>query len=140
MLAPCIQAYRSCDHHMRLLALCSIQRFQVVDVKLQATMRTTRIMMRLALLANLVNFGISQYICDSFTYGRPDPIDCASAIQSVKGGKPPPDPSIVEPRLFVEPQYLDPPFDAVSPNPFKNDIVQLPKIWRHSEPNPCRPM
>ena len=86
----------------------------------------------IAVFAVLPHVAHAAFVCDSHIYGRPAIVDCVSTLESIKGGKPPPDPSILLPRLFVEPQFLEPPFSGISPNPFDNDIVQIPKIYRNS--------
>ena len=75
----------------------------------------------------------AEVLCDGRILGRPLVDDCAYALSSIEGAKGGSTLSTVERRLFIEPQYLGPPFHKISPNPFDNTIVQIPKIWRHGK-------
>ena len=72
-------------------------------------------------------------ICNAEIYGTPNSQDCINAINEIPFAlEPYSNPYSQIPRLFAEPQYLEPPFDAVR-NVFRpNAIIQLPKIWKHS--------
>ena len=63
--------------------------------------------------------------CDRNRYGRPIPEDCKSASKWI--------PYSASWRQFVAPEFMDPRFGAVSNAEAPTGIVQLPKIWRHSE-------
>ena len=74
----------------------------------------------------------SQWKCDYRTFGRPQLVDCASALLSM------PDAASTSPtsklravRKFVEPQYLEPPFSQCQ-NELDAPMEQLPKFWRYS--------
>lgn len=76
---------------------------------------------------------LQQMVCSAVIFGRPIPHDCSVAIEGIKGAKDATSPEILVQRYFAEPQFMDPPFGALAPNPFNNDIVQMPKIWRFRE-------
>lgn len=71
----------------------------------------------------------AQLKCDSTLYGRPDPTDCVELYEQLPGGRKSPHISLEMPRYFVEPKFLRPVFSPVS-NPFRTEMVQLPKVWR----------
>ena len=71
--------------------------------------------------------------CPQVWFGKPNPKDCAVALEQFpdfqKG-------SITararDRRMFVEPQFLEPPFRRLE-NPFQTSMEQLPKIYRYSK-------
>ena len=77
---------------------------------------------------------ISCQTCNQNIYGSVDPYDCHRAIDEI--------PFALVPttsyqsrnlRLFAEPQFQTPKFGYVN-NQFRpQNIVQLPKIWKHGE-------
>ncbi len=67
--------------------------------------------------------------CDAQIYGRPNTNDCFDLYKQLPGETLSPDINPDEPRSFVEPKFLDPPFTPVL-NPYRSQMVQLPKIWR----------
>lgn len=110
-------------------------RFQVIP--LSAVAITSRVSMTadtafLFFFTVLVPAAVS-IICNPVMFGIPVFNDCVDALQSIRSARPPPASWTTDSRLFVEPQFLNPPFALVSPNPFNNDIVQLPKIWGWSK-------
>lgn len=83
----------------------------------------------LCLLAHQ-NMALCQLACDAGIYGKPFSNDCFVLYDQLPGEKLSPGIDKNEPRSFVEPKFLDPPFAPV-PNPFNSQMVQLPKIWRY---------
>ena len=75
------------------------------------------------------------YKCYARVYGRPTIPDCAIAINEMPDASSrAPTPRLSDPRFFIEPQYLVPPFKRVSTED-NVEIEQLPKFWRHSQLN-----
>lgn len=70
-----------------------------------------------------------QSSCDAKLYGKPEVKDCFDLYRQLPGETLSPDINPDEPRSFVEPKFLDPPFTPVF-NPYHSQMVQLPKIWR----------
>ena len=69
--------------------------------------------------------------------GIPSLADCSKAYDKIPYALVPPGGPPDMDRLFVEPQYLQPPFSPVyNPYAAMNDIIQLPKIWRHGAYRP----
>ena len=79
----------------------------------------------------------AQLICDSTVLGFPQGLHCARVIDKMRfvSGPDVPKSPAGQMRLFVEPQYLQRPFTAIT-NPYGRSapIVQLPRIWKHREP------
>lgn len=75
----------------------------------------------------------NQLLCDKDSYGTPSAEDCYQAMFWVPYiNQPARDSADAKaPRLFAEPQYLNPPFSAVKNAYAPKAIVQLPKIWKH---------
>lgn len=75
---------------------------------------------RSSLLLALVVYNqvvLSQWKCDYRVYGRPQLDDCAKALSSLpEASKKNPDSKLDDPRKFVEPQYLEPPFGECPTN------------------------
>ncbi len=71
----------------------------------------------------------SQIICDDKLYGNINLGECSVTHGLLPGGRSPPAPWIDAPRIFAEPQFLQPPFTGLA-NPYGTKMVQLPKIWR----------
>ena len=80
----------------------------------------------------ILDLGLNVHICNSKAFGNPLRRDCGCINTLMKGFPLHPRPEDLNSRLFVEPQYTDPPFSDV-PNPYDVDIVQVPKIWRYGE-------
>ncbi|KAG7006747.1 hypothetical protein G7Y79_00013g035190 [Physcia stellaris] len=75
------------------------------------------------------------YRCDAQWMGRPKLRDCRTLFSQLPFATTHGDGQLDATRLFIEPQFLTPPFSPVE-NPFPvNSMVQLPKIWRY---NSCR--
>lgn len=74
-------------------------------------------------------------VCNKGHYGAPDVYDCTLAISAMPDGEhiDNPTPRILAFRNFVEPQFLDPPFTRVQ-NDLNDTMVQLPKVFRYSQP------
>lgn len=73
---------------------------------------------------------ISQFKCSAQIYGRPALGDCANALLAMpEGASRTPSEKLMTLRPFVEPQFLDPPFDRVE-NDLRAPMEQLPKFWR----------
>ena len=73
------------------------------------------------------------WACRDVWFGKPAEEDALKAIKQF------PDYGLrtnrrMSQHLFVQPQYLDPPFSPVT-NRHTEDMVQLPKIWRSGESN-----
>ncbi len=75
------------------------------------------------------NAASSYSACDAHVYGKPEAQDCFHLYNQLPGETLSPDINPDEPRSFVEPKFLDPPFTLVY-NPYHSQMVQLPKIWR----------
>ena len=75
----------------------------------------------------------AEIICDTKTMGLPPDLDCSLALTTIKGAKKGDEEAIKARRMFIEPQFLSPPFSKVALNPFDNEIVQIPKIWRYGK-------
>lgn len=67
--------------------------------------------------------------CNAKIYGKPDVKDCFHLYNQLPSETLSPEVDAYTPRSFVEPKFLDPPFTPV-PNPYRSQMVQLPKIWR----------
>ena len=76
----------------------------------------------------------NQLLCDKDRFGTPSAEDCYQAMFWVPYiNQPARDSADAKaPRLFAEPQYLNPPFHAVKNAYAPKAIVQLPKIWKYS--------
>ena len=75
---------------------------------------------------------VAETQCDKNTLGRPLAKYCSDALASIKGaegGSKIPG-EILHSRLFIEPQYLEPAFHKVAPNPFK---MTLSRCQRYGE-------
>ncbi|KAL2048336.1 hypothetical protein N7G274_000247 [Stereocaulon virgatum] len=71
------------------------------------------------------------YKCYARVYGRPSLSDCTVALNDMPDADSrAPTPRLSDPRFFIEPQYLVPPFKRVLPQD-NTEIEQLPKFWRH---------
>ena len=69
--------------------------------------------------------------CDGDSFGRLTQRDCnlvLNQLPDIKQG-PAATQRQREKRMFVEPQYLEPPFAAVD-NEYESEIEQLPKLYR----------
>ena len=75
----------------------------------------------------------NQLLCDKDSFGTPSAEDCYQAMFWVPYiNQPARDSADAKaPRLFAEPQYLNPPFSAVKNAYAPKAIVQLPKIWKY---------
>lgn len=74
----------------------------------------------------------SHPVCSTGIYGVPNYKDCLSAWESMPFAlKPSADAVSKRYELWSEPQYLRPPFTAVSNRYRPQPINQLPKIWRY---------
>lgn len=82
----------------------------------------------LPVLFLFVSHSLSRGICDAGLYGLPDPDACLEARTFLPESYQKDSLAVRIRRLFVEPQYLQPPFSAVR-TPYENNIVQVPKIW-----------
>ncbi|KAL2037091.1 hypothetical protein N7G274_010218 [Stereocaulon virgatum] len=102
-----------------------IQSFIVRSV----TMNTRHYLLIWSALSLHLSCVFSQPKCDSTLYGRPNPTDCLKLYEQLPGGPKSPQIRLETPRFFVEPKFLLPSFSPVS-NPFRTDMVQLPKLWR----------
>ena len=71
----------------------------------------------------------SLFKCDGTLYGKPVPKDCFNLYNQLPGGSEAPDIDLDTPRSFVEPKFMQPSFSPVF-NPFRTQMVQLPKVWR----------
>ena len=67
--------------------------------------------------------------CNVVTYGTPLAKDCFDLSLQLPGGETSPTINIDTLRSFVEPKFLQPGFAPVH-DPFKTEMVQLPKIWK----------
>ena len=78
-------------------------------------------------------FQANQLLCDKDIFGTPSAEDCYQAMFWIPYMNPPARDSAdaKAPRLFAEPQYLNPPFSAVKNAYAPKAIVQLPKIWKY---------
>ena len=75
--------------------------------------------------------------CSASLYGTPIIADCKHALSWIPSiGKVPSDPQSQQPRIFADPQHLPIPYGGVSNEYRPHAIVQLPKIWKHSEDTP----
>ena len=75
----------------------------------------------------------SLFKCDGNLYGKPVPKDCFDLYDQLPGGPEAPDIDLDTPRSFVEPKFMQPSFPFVF-NPFRTQMVQLPKVWREGLP------
>ena len=87
----------------------------------------TRLLVSLILAFLLLNLASSKSTCNLKLYGKVDDHDCFALYEQLPA-EPGQDPD--EPHSFVEPKFLSPPFAPVW-NPFKTEMIQLPKIWRY---------
>ena len=67
--------------------------------------------------------------CDAVTYGTPLAKDCFDLVLQLPGGNTSPTIDVDALRSFVEPKFLRPEFAPVN-DPFKTEMVQLPKLWK----------
>jgi len=73
-------------------------------------------------------------ICSETVYGQVNPSDCVMAMNEIPYALlPATDSQARSPRQFSEPQFQSPKFDSVSNQFSPQAIVQLPKLWKHSE-------
>lgn len=73
-----------------------------------------------------------QPVCNVGIYGLPNHGDCITAFQQIPFALAPAAYSAGASVLYSEPQFLRPPFTAVSNRYAPRPINQLPKIWRYS--------
>ena len=73
-------------------------------------------------------------ICSDGVYGNPKMNDCEQALLEIPFARQPIDSHQSSlPHVFVEPQFLRPPFRQFT-NTFRSQsMIQLPKIWKHSK-------
>ena len=67
--------------------------------------------------------------CNAVTYGTPLANDCFDLVLQLPGGVTSPTIDIDALRSFIEPKFLQPEFAPVY-DPFKTEMVQLPKLWK----------
>ncbi len=67
--------------------------------------------------------------CNAVIYGTPLAKDCFDLLPELPGGATTPSIDVDALRSFVEPKFLQPGFAPVH-DPFKTEMVQLPKIWK----------
>jgi len=72
-------------------------------------------------------------VSDQRTLGQPKLRDCQALYDKLPFANDPPQGQLVTPRLFLEPQYLHPPFGYVRNAYPQASMVQLPRVWRLSE-------
>ena len=75
----------------------------------------------------LLSLASSKSTCDLKLYGKVNDHDCFALYEQLPAE---PGQDLDEPHSFVEPKFLSPPFTPVW-NPFKTEMIQLPKIWRY---------
>ena len=76
---------------------------------------------------------VASAVCNSDVYGTPSKWDCYVALDQIPYAFPPrPNPLSQQPRIFAEPQYMNPPFSQVDNIYRPSAIVQLPKIYTFS--------
>ena len=79
--------------------------------------------------------------CSAIIYGNPNVQDCIRALNWIPySQESPSDPLSQQIRIYAEPQYLQTPFGALNNAYRPHAIVQLPKIWKHSQYNQVRPL
>ena len=88
----------------------------------------------LLILCFFVSDSHSMHRCDKTLYGTPSLGACRATWSLIPEARDGHSPAAREHRLFVEPQYLRPPFSHVR-SPYENDIIQVPKIWRTGSSN-----
>lgn len=79
----------------------------------------------------------SATFCHAGIYGTPNVQDCLQALNWIPYARLAPSyPLSQQPHVFSEPQFLQPPFSSLD-NPYRpSAIIQLPKIYKHSESIP----
>ena len=88
------------------------------------------VIMRLSLLHCAL---VDSTVCNGDVYGTPSKWDCYVALDQIPYAFPPrPNPFSQWPRIFAEPQYMDPPFGQIVNVYRPSAIVQLPKIYTFS--------
>ena len=78
---------------------------------------------------------VAAQVCDRAKFGsflRSEVSNCLDALEKIPYAQVP-DPEVFLLRLFVEPQFLSPPFSPVKNVLGGTTIVQLPKFWRSSQ-------
>lgn len=81
-------------------------------------------------LSTIFQVVLSQWKCDYQIYGRPQLDHCAGALTSMPDATAKsPTTKLAARRKFVEPQYLEPPFNQCH-NGLDVPMEQLPKFWR----------
>ena len=77
---------------------------------------------------------VRSLFCNGLLYGNPKIDDCEQALLEIPFARQAGSSSRSQlPQLFAEPQFQAPPFRLISNNLRPLTIVQLPKIWKHSE-------
>lgn len=77
---------------------------------------------------------VRSLICSDELYGNPNVDDCEQALLEIPFAKQTHSSySSRCPHIFAEPQFQQPPFRLVTNDHRPQAIIQLPKIWKHSE-------
>ena len=80
---------------------------------------------------------VTSWICSDEIYGRVNAYDCHMAIGKIPFAQlPASHDAALNIRQFSEPQFQNPKFGALENHIPSQAIVQLPKMWKHSESNP----
>ena len=98
----------------------------MINYQMHASCSTAQLLLVLSLF---VSHSLSKRICDATLYGQPSRDDCEATLDLIPEAEHRGSPAARERHLFVEPQYLRPPFSTVQ-TPYENKIIQVPKIWR----------
>ena len=97
----------------------------MINHLLRASSSTAHVLVVLS----FVSHSLSLYRCDAILYGTPGRSACWETFSLMPEAIRRDSPAATARHLFVEPQYLLPPFSPVR-NPYDNQIIQVPKIWR----------
>lgn len=98
------------------------------------TSQTSHFRLNWAALLLILHPQTSATFCNGAIYGTPVAQDCLEALNWIPYARAAPSyPLAQQPHVFSEPQFLQPPFTGLD-NPYRpSAIIQLPKIYKHSE-------
>ena len=90
-------------------------------------MTTIHTLLLLGLLFTSTVFAFTSSTCNAKLYGQIKEYDCFELYKQLPAE---PAQDVEENHAFVEPKFLNPRFTLVI-NPYNNEMIQLPKIWRY---------